>query len=261
MAQSSSSFAATRAPRPRAVRLRDALDERPLRGTFQEFGTPAVTELLGLAGADFVVIDGEHGTFSIDRLEDYVRAGAAAEAAVLYRAASSNDQLARILDAGFAGIVVPRVESAEQARAIVDATRFPPVGSRGLGPGRAGGYGLALDDLRTRGNDEALVVAMVETKAGLAAVEQIAAVPGIDAIMIGPADLASSLDVDPTSAELAAAIDHIRDATLAAGTHASVHCADAADIERREAEGYRLLPASIDAALLFAAAAPLFTGR
>lgn len=261
MPQSSSSPARARAPRPRAVRLREALDERPLRGTFQEFGTPAVTELLGLAGADFVVIDGEHGTFPIDRLEDYVRAGAVSGTAVLYRAASCNDQLARILDAGFAGIVVPRVESAEQACSIVDATHFPPIGSRGLGPGRAGGYGLALDDLRARGNAEAFVVAMVETKAGLAAVEQIAAVPGVDAIMIGPADLASSLDVEPASPELGQAIDRIRDATLAAGKHASVHCADATDIERREAEGYRLLPASIDAALLFAAATPLFTGR
>lgn len=185
--------------RPRATRLKDRLDAGALKGTFQELGTPAVTELLGLAGADFVVIDGEHGTFSIDRLEDYVRAGSSSGTAVLYRAASSSDQLARALDTGIAGIVVPRVESGAQAHAVVDAVRFPPVGSRGLGPGRTSGYGVALDELRTSGNDEVLVVAMVETKAGLGAVDEIAQTPGIDAIMIGPADLASSLNVDSGS--------------------------------------------------------------
>lgn len=247
--------------RPRATRLKDRLDAGALKGTFQELGTPAVTELLGLAGADFVVIDGEHGTFSIDRLEDYVRAGSSSGTAVLYRAASSSDQLARALDTGIAGIVVPRVESGAQAHAVVDAVRFPPVGSRGLGPGRTSGYGVALDELRTSGNDEVLVVAMVETKAGLGAVDEIAQTPGIDAIMIGPADLASSLNVDSGSPQLAEAIERIRDVTLAAGIHASIHCADAGDIERRAHEGYRLLPASIDAAMLFTAAAPLFFQR
>lgn len=245
------------APHP-ATGLKAALDAGPVRGTFQELTTPVVTELLGFAGAGFVVIDGEHGTFSLDRLEDYVRAGSVSDAAVLYRAASSTDQLARALDTGIAGIVVPRVESGAQARGIVDATRFPPSGSRGLGPGRAGRYGLELNSLRATGNDQVLVVAMVETKAGLLAVEEIAATPGIDAILIGPADLGSSLDLTGASTELAQAIAHIRDATLAAGKHAGIHCADAADVERRADEGFRLLPASIDAVLLVGAAMPVF---
>jgi 4-hydroxy-2-oxoheptanedioate aldolase len=215
------------------------IQNRAIRGTFQVIPSEVATEILGRAGADFVIVDGEHSVFSIGMLAQMARAGETAGVSVLYRAASSTDDLAKALDTGIAGLVVPRVESASEAEAVVRAVRFPPLGARGLGPGRASLYGLGMGELRQNANQEVMLVLMVETQKGLDNLESIVAVPGVDVIMVGPADLASSMDV-------------------AAGKHVGVHCANAADVARRAEEGYRFLPASLDTAMLFNSAAALF---
>lgn len=232
--------------------------QNPVQGTFQIIPSEAVTELMGHAGADFVIIDGEHGAFSLSMLERLVRAGETVGLAVLYRAASSADDLAKALDTGIAGLIVPRVESASEAEAIVRAVRFPPAGARGIGPGRAACYGLRMDRLRQGANQDELLVLMVETSKGLENLESIAAVPGVDVIMAGPADLAASLGVDAGSQAHAQAIERIKQASLAAGRHAGVHCADRRDAARRSQEGFRFLPVGLDTALLFGAAAAAF---
>lgn len=231
----------------RAEALRRRLAAEGARGLFQIIPSPVVTEALSLSGADFVLVDGEHGAFGIERLEEMVRAGEARGLTILYRAASSADDLAKALDSGVAGIVVPRVESVEEALAAIRATRFPPLGARGVGPGRAGFFGLDMGALR---DEAALVVLMIETRAGLEALEEIVALEGVDVIMVGPYDLAASLGLGFGSPEHERAIARIREAATAAGRICGVHCPDPETAARRQAEGFRFLTVGFDTACL-----------
>ncbi|MGO4691984.1 HpcH/HpaI aldolase family protein [Glaciibacter sp. 2TAF33] len=238
--------------------LRDAIAQGAVFGTFQLIGHPAVTEILAVAGAEVVVADAEHGAFGIETLEQLVRAGDVRGASVVIRVLGPDAHLGSALDTGAAGIVVPRVESADEARTVVRGTRFPPLGARGLGAGRATVYGLDLAGHRAIANDDLLVVAMVETMAGLAAVDEIVAVDGIDVILVGPADLASSLGVPFGSDEHAAAITRIIDAARSAGRQVGIHCADVAEAAAYRSRGVRLLLIGTDASFLAAAASANF---
>lgn len=241
-------------PRLQDTDIRKQLQQNALRGTFQIIPDPVVTEILAVAGAEFVLVDGEHGTIGIERLESLVRAGEARGLPLLYRVASVSDDISKALDTGIAGIVIPRVESAHEARQVVRAVRFPPLGARGIGPGRAALFGLDMANLRQRANDELLLCLMIETRAGLEALDAILGVEGIDAIMIGPADLASSLGIAAGGAEHSAAIETIRSRTHAANKICGIHCRDAQDAASREADGFHLLAIGLDTAFLAAAA-------
>jgi 2-keto-3-deoxy-L-rhamnonate aldolase RhmA len=242
-------FVAPEKPSLGRASLRQTLNEGPVTGTFQLIGHPAVTELLALAGAEVIVIDAEHAALDVTTLEGLVRAGDARGASVVIRVPEIGSYLSRSLDMGAAGVVVPMVESAPQALAVVAATRFPPLGARGLGASRAALFGLDIPAYRARANDEVLVVAMIESRAGLDAAASIAAVEGIDAIFVGPTDLASSLGAEAGSPEHRAAITAIFDAARAAGRHFGIHCADADDARRYAELGARLLLIGTDAQL------------
>jgi 2-keto-3-deoxy-L-rhamnonate aldolase RhmA len=238
--------------------LVDALRRGPVVGTFQVMPGPAVTEILVLAGADVVCLDAEHAALDIATLEHHVRAAESVGGTVLIRVPEIAAGLSRSLDTGAAGVVVPRVETAAQAAAAVAAVRFPPVGARGLGGGRAAAYGLELDDYRRRANNSLLLVVMVETRAGLENLEEIADVDGIDVLFAGPLDLASSLGV-PVGGEVhEAAVRRIVDAGLAAGRHVGLLCTDAQEAARYAAIGARLLMVSTDAMALARACSQQF---
>jgi 4-hydroxy-2-oxoheptanedioate aldolase len=237
--------------------LRDALNERALVGTFQLIGHPTVTEALVFAGADAIVVDAEHAALDLTTIEHLVRAGSGH---VIVRVPEIGSAISRSLDTGAAGIVVPKVESAAQAAALVDAVRFPPLGSRGIGAARAARFGFGIADYLATANDSLLAIAMVETRAGLDSVEQIAATEGLDLVFIGPTDLASSLGTVIGSNEHQAAIHRIIEATLAAGKLVGIHCADAAEAERYAASGVRLLLIGTDVAFLASTASASFTG-
>jgi 4-hydroxy-2-oxoheptanedioate aldolase len=239
--------------------LVSALSRGPVLGTFQVMPGPAVTETLVFAGAEVVCLDAEHAAFDIASLEHHVRAAQSAGGTVLIRVPEIGAVLSRSLDTGAAGVVVPRVETPAQAEAAVAAVRFPPLGARGLGGGRAAAYGLALQDYRRRANDSTLLVVMVETRAGLENVKEIAAVDGFDVLFAGPVDLASSLGVPVGSEVHEAAIRQILDAGLAAGRHVGLLCADAAEAARYAALGARLLMVSTDAAALARACSQQFS--
>jgi 4-hydroxy-2-oxoheptanedioate aldolase len=116
----------------------------------------------------------------------------------------------RALDMGGMGIVVPMVKTAEEARAIVRATRYPPAGARGFGPLRASHYTYDNEDYFTRANEHILVVLILETKEALDNIEEIASVPGVDVLFVGPADLSIALGespLNPSSDALKAAVN------------------------------------------------------
>jgi 4-hydroxy-2-oxoheptanedioate aldolase len=170
----------------------------PLYGVFVLSGSPVAVELIGRAGFDFVAIDCQHGVTSSDGedLADLIRAAEAADVAPVARVAGHHPgMILKPLDLGAAAVIVPNVNTAEQARAAVEAARYPPHGRRSAYPSaRAAGYGTETwEGFEARQNRAALVFALIEEAEGLENVEEIAAVEGLGGLYFGPFDLALSL--------------------------------------------------------------------
>ena len=177
-------------------------------GTFLiELPCPATLVTLALAGFDFVVLDMEHSGIDFARLESLILAGHAAGLALLVRTWGKDVGLiGKALDLGANGILAPHVESAAHARAIVEQARFGPRGRRGFSPlTKYDALGQPFRDL----DAATYVVVQIEGRAALDSVKDIAGVPGIDAIFVGPYDLALSLNVEPGSDAVYAAADRV----------------------------------------------------
>ncbi|MBI3993841.1 MAG: 4-hydroxy-2-oxovalerate aldolase [Candidatus Lambdaproteobacteria bacterium] len=159
-------------------------------------GTDSI-ELLALCGFDAFIIDHEHIGADLRTVVEQLRAAGAGPTSCLVRVPSHDPvYIKRVLDLGVDGLVVPTVESAQQARDIVAATRYRPHGGhRGVGypESRAAQWGLAEREYPMRYRDELFIAAIVETRKGFEAVESIAAVDGIDLVFLGPGDLAADL--------------------------------------------------------------------
>ena len=224
-------------------------------GSFVGIGHPASVEVLAWAGFELVCIDAEHSAFGAADVESLVRAAAAAGARALVRVSGVGPEISHALDAGADGVVVPRVESAEDARACVSAVRYPPVGARGAGPGRAAQYGRDFAGYLARANDDVALVLQIETVRGLENVDEIAAVDGVDLIFVGPGDLAVSLGVQGGSDEHSAAVRRIVAAAREAGVDFGIFCLDPADVPTWTGEGARLVLLGGDLGFLAVAAA------
>ena len=161
-----------------------------LNSTMVTINAPQVTELLSEAGLDWLFIDGEHGAFSIDALQNLLQA---ANIPVLLRV-SHADRIAlrNALDIGAAGIIVPQVNNAQLARDIVSWCRYPPAGVRGVGLARAHRYGFEFEDYLKSAAEETIIIVQAEHKDAIPEIEKIASVEGIDGIFIGPYDLSAS---------------------------------------------------------------------
>jgi 4-hydroxy-2-oxoheptanedioate aldolase len=213
-----------------AVRLRE---RRPLTALFVKAPAPAQVEAAGHAGIDAVILDTEHGT--ADGLEEHLRAADAAGVPALVRvpAPGLGAPIQRALDAGAAGVVVPHVRDAASARAAVAAAHYPPRGERGIATStRAGHQGaVAIPAHVARSGAETVVVVQVEDADAVPRAAEIVAVPGVDAVLIGTADLALSLGAPgrPDAPEVQAAVDAILAAAAAAEVPAIAVAADAAE--------------------------------
>ena len=152
---------------------------------------PAIVEILGFAGAETVLLDAEHGMIGPETLRSMLAHARSGGVAAVYRPRSFNAAECRqALDAGATGIHVSHVDSGEEAAAVVRACRYPPLGRREMSLGRAINYDITnLHPYVGQANDRELLVVMIESLEGLANAEKIAAVPGIDVIHIGTADL------------------------------------------------------------------------
>lgn len=170
-------------------------DGETVVGTFQTIPSPMVTELIGLAGFDFTILDQEHGPVTAS---DAVPLCAAAEntglTPVIRVRAGSPGEIQRALDLGGA-VEIPQIENLADAEAAVSASRFAPLGERGLSPYvRAGEYDGG-DDYTDRRNESQAVIVHVEGQSGVEHVDDILAVDGIDVVFLGPYDLSQSLGI------------------------------------------------------------------
>ena len=168
--------------------------KQPAFGLFCSIPSPVAVELIGLAGFDFVIIDTEHVMVNPETLENMIRAAEVVGITPLVRVSDIHPkEMLRALDSGAQGIVVPRVESADEMRRMIDACKYHPLGARSLNGGRPGAFGKhSLADYIAKANVEVMVVPMVESLTGVERLPDILAVPGVDLVLEGAADLSQS---------------------------------------------------------------------
>jgi 4-hydroxy-2-oxoheptanedioate aldolase len=244
------------------MNLQRALAERPQLGSFVGIGDPAVAEIMGWRGFDVLCIDAEHSSLGPTEIEALVRACDVSGAGSLVRVAGIGPAIGHALDAGAGGVVVPRIESAADAAECAALVRYPPVGKRGAGIGRASKFGQDFARLLREANDEVLLVLQIETRAGVEAADEIAAVEGVDVVFVGPGDLAVSLGCAMGSDEHTAAIRRILDAADRRGTTTGIFCLTPDQITPWAKLGVRLFLLGSDLGFLGGAAdAAVAVGR
>ncbi len=171
---------------------------KPAIGSFLGLGSPNVAELMAHAGFDWLVIETEHNGLDSAEIEHMLMAIDGTDVVPIVRVPSSDRvYIQRALDMGAMGVVIPMVKSADEARAIVSATRYPPLGTRSWGPLRGDRYTFDTSDYFERSNDNMLVALIIETKEAVNDLEAIATVPGVDVVFLGPWDMALALGLDP----------------------------------------------------------------
>lgn len=199
-----------------------------LRGLWVCLGSDTVTEIAGHAGFDWCLIDGEHGAYdpTLIRRQLMILAGTPAEAVV--RVPVNEDWvLKQVLDLGAQSVMVPMINSGEEARKAVAACRYAPQGIRGIGGAttRASGFG-AFDGYNSTANDQICLLLQVETRAGLDDIDAIAATDGVDCVFIGPSDLCADMGYrdDPAAPAVWDAITRAVGKIRAAGKAAGIIC-------------------------------------
>ncbi len=193
---------------------------RRLIGLWCSLANPITAEVLGLAEYDWLLLDGEHSPNDITTFIAQLMALKDSSSAPIARPPTNEPVIIkRLLDAGFYNFLIPFVETAEQAKLAVAATRYPPAGMRGVSVSqRQNRYGTVPDFFR-QANDSITVLVQIESRLGMQNVDAIAAVEGVDGIFVGPSDLAAAFGHlgNPADAEVQSAIRHIYDRARAAG--------------------------------------------
>jgi 4-hydroxy-2-oxoheptanedioate aldolase len=238
--------------------LRELWDERGVTlGGWCSIPSAFSAELMGRYGFDWVCIDTQHGLIGYDQMTVMLQGLAITRTPAFVRVPwNSPDHIMKALDAGAEGIIVPMVSSAAEAEAAVAATRYPPEGTRSWGPIRAAldvpGYSPQA------GNSRTVLTVMIETPGGVENADEILSVPGVDAIYVGPSDLALSHGMTPaldvTDRGHLELIETVLAACKRHEVTAGIHC-DAPDTVRRWWDaGFDMCTLASDAALMRAAA-------
>jgi 4-hydroxy-2-oxoheptanedioate aldolase len=228
------------------VRRRLAAGE-PSVGTWLSLPSAASAEYVSRLGFDWLVVDAEHSPVDSGTLAHMFMAVAASPIAPMVRIPWNRPELFKqVLDAGAWGVVVPMVNSRNEAERAVQATRYYPMGQRSVGGGR---HALSFDttaaDYYRHANDEMLLVLQIEHVEGVEHADEILSVPGVDACFIGPNDLAASMglglgvSLESDHPRMVEAITHVQHICRRHGVAPGIHCSDAAAVNRRIDEGFQ----------------------
>ncbi len=224
-------------------------------GSWLTIPHPSVAEILGRAGFDWLTVDLEHSGTSLETAGEMIRVIDLLGLKALVRVGSHDaNVIKRVMDAGAHGIIASTVNTPEEARAILAAVKYPPVGSRGVGLSRAHGYAQEFDRHYEWLNSEALVIVQIEHIDGVRNMEEIINVPGVDGFFVGPFDLSASLGIpgkldDPKMLEALAEVRRVKEKT---GTISGIHVVQPipADLKRRVDEGFEMIAYGIDYLLM-----------
>lgn len=223
-------------------------------GIWAGFATGYAAEIVASLGYDWMLIDGEHAPNTVPSVLNQLQTVAPYATAPVVRTVNGDANLIKqLLDVGAQTLMIPMVETAEQAQALVRAMRYPPHGIRGVGGGltRATRWD-GVDNYLTTAHEELCLILQVESRLGVENVAAIAAVEGVHAVFIGPADLSIGLGHagNPGHPEVQERIKHAVDATLAAGKVCGILAPNEDDARRYQAWGCRFIAVAIDISLL-----------
>ncbi|MCA9103175.1 MAG: 2,4-dihydroxyhept-2-ene-1,7-dioic acid aldolase [Planctomycetales bacterium] len=236
-------------------RSRLAAGER-LLGTMVTLPCAATSEILADVGFDWLFIDGEHGPFELSDIADILRAVGERVACVVRVPAAAEVPIKRVLDLGAEGIICPQVNTADVAANVVRWARYAPDGLRGVGLGRAHGYGTRFSDYVSVANDRVAVIVQAEHALAVENIDAIAATRGVDAVLLGPYDLSASYNKmgkidDP---QVIGAIDRITAACRATKMPLGYFGVTADAVQPYIERGYQLIVAGVDTLFLAGAA-------
>lgn len=229
---------------------------KPAFGYALGMGSPVAAEMLASCGIDFILLDGQHGSFGPDTINDALRAMAAGSAVPMVRVSyNSYTLIGRLLDEGALGIVVPLVNTREDAQAVADACLLPPAGKRSWGWGGASRLGADYPD---RINDELFVAVQIESMQAVENAEAIMSTPGIDGCWIGPADLALSIGIHPSrmgeDERHARAVERVLEACRNTGKIPGYAAFSPEEAKRRAEQGFLYVTAGSDSGFMLAGA-------
>jgi len=235
---------------------RKMLAGEPAYGYALGMASPLAAEALAATGVDWILLDNQHGSFGPDSTIACLMAMAAGSAIPMARVARNDyTMIGRMLDEGALGIVVPMVHTPELAKQAADACRFPPVGTRSYGWGRAARYG---DDYVDWINDELFLAIQLEDIDAVENAEAILSVPGVDGVWAGPSDLALSMGIDPRRMadddRHNRALEKIVQACRNTGTIPGLACASPEEAKMRAAQGFQFVTAGSDMGFMMSAA-------
>jgi len=236
---------------PLRTRLRDG---ESVTGYWTTLADPAVPELVAETGFDFVVVDTEHTPSSLETVANGLRAvdAASTDAAggtvgVVRVPWNDRVKIKRVLDLDPAGVMAPMVSTPGEATEFVAATRYPPRGARGIGVGRSAGYGRDVAGQVARDDADLVRVAQIETESGVENVGDIAAVDGLDALFVGPADLSAALgSFGDHGDEFEDAVSRVLDAGSEHDTPVGTLATSAEDVERWVEWGFDYVICGVD---------------
>jgi 2-dehydro-3-deoxyglucarate aldolase len=231
-----------------------------LLGTMVTLPVAATAEIVADAGFDWLFVDGEHGPIGTSELVAILQAVGERVPCLVRVPAATEPAIKSALDAGATGIIVPQVNTADTAAAVVRYARYAPEGGRGVGIARAHGYGFRFDEYMRSANEKTVVIVQAEHASAVEHIDEIVQVPGVDAVFLGPYDLSASLGKigrfdDP---EVRAAMDRITEACTRSGMALGCFGLTAEAASPFVDRGYRLIVAGVDTVMLGAAARELY---
>lgn len=232
---------------------RDLLAGKPLYGCWSSLASHISTEVIGVAGFDWILLDGEHAPNDISTFVPQMMALKNSASAVIARPSWNNTvEIKRLLDAGFFNFLVPFIETADEAQKAVEATRYPPQGVRGVSVStRSNGFG-SVPEYFKQINDNICVMVQIESRKGVAAARDIGAIEGVDSLFVGPSDLAAAYGHlgNPSHPEVQAAIAEVFAASKACGKPSGILAPVEADARRYAQMGATFIGVGSDLGLL-----------
>lgn len=228
----------------------------PAFGYACHLGSPIAAEALARTGIDFILVETQHGSWGHDSTIAAFMGITGGSAVPMARVPANEYHLiGKVLDNGCMGVIVPMVDTPEDAKKAADACRLPPRGNRSWGMGRARALG---DDYLTWADDQVYVAVQIESATAVRNAEAIMATPGVDGCWIGPNDLGLSMGIHPRdipkSDDHERALETVKQACLNTGKILGLSCSGPAEAAQRAKDGYRFLTAGADAGMLIAAA-------
>ena len=237
----------------------------PSVGTWLTLPDPVAAQLMARSGFDWLTVELEHTPVTFETAAQSFAIISACGCVPLARVPwNTGENIKRVLDTGAWGLVVPMVNSRAEAEAVVAASRYPPAGQRSIGGQlHAANFGTDPATYYAQANDEILVVIMAEHVRAVEAADEILSVPGLDAVFVGPNDLLNSMGQPPAfdsdDPQFTDAVRHVLKTAQRRGVPAGIHVLDAAQAQRRIAEGFQFIAISSEAGLMLSKAREITT--